>query len=257
MKQFTFLALLAFALFRSQAQDTTWLTRGELARTSAEKINCYTRSLETEGESVEALFSRAAAYQETGNFAGAVEDYSRIIALDSSDAGSFYTRGFVRQFFVHDYPGAYADFSAAFVRDTSNAYYMLLAGFSASILKDYPAAIGCFQKSVNAVRNGQSTMINLGAVTMSRNSGKSGDKSALALMTLCDYMPTDLNDTWLGLASAELFSGHRDLALKYLKEVTLDKALIRHMIVWFKPCDHDAASVEKNNKMLSQLAAEL
>lgn len=257
MKRFIILSLTAISGLFLQAQDTTWLTRGELARTSAAKIDCYTRSLETEGESVEALFSRASAYQEVGNFKSAIDDYTRIIALDSSDAGSFYTRGFVRQFFTHDYPGAFADFSAAFTRDTSNAYYMLLAGFSATILKDYPVAVNCFGKSVAAVRNGKSTMITLGAVTMSHNVGKSGNKAELARMTLCDYMPTDLNDAWLGLASAELFSGHRDQALKYLKEVTLSKPLIQYMIVWFKPCDTDAASVEKNNRLLSQLAEEL
>jgi tetratricopeptide (TPR) repeat protein len=198
------------------AQNDYWLQKGFEASSSAEKIQCFTKSIEVEGATIDAYFSRASAELEIRDYEGALNDYTRIIELDSGDAGSFYTRGFAKQYYLQDYRGALADYSRALGIDPANTSYLLLAGLLNCLLDDYPAAIDCYQKALKNNADRLSTKSEIEFINLMRYNPANSDSRQNLVQ--CNFQPPILFEGLLGLALA--YYNTKDLvnAKKYLDQ---------------------------------------
>jgi len=120
---------------------------GVLAADRDEKIRWQTEALRLMPHCVNALLSRGVARAESGDLPGALEDYSRAIAVNPDSAVAFYNRGYVRGL-AQDFTGAEADYTEAVRLDpqlsegwTNRGAMRQLRGDSAGALEDFAAAL--------------------------------------------------------------------------------------------------------------------
>ena len=82
----------------------------------AAAIANYDRAIALDPDDPEAYHSRGIAKTEQGDYAGAIADYDRAIALDPDGAAAYHNRG-VTKAEQGDYAGAIADYDRAIVLD--------------------------------------------------------------------------------------------------------------------------------------------
>lgn len=107
----------------------------------------YSRALELDPGYALAYTNRAVARQRLGDFHGALEDLDRSISLDPGDSGAFVNRGVV-QIRLGQTDRAIADFTRAIELDPSNAAAYGNRGTLRSNLGEYQAALADLDRSL-------------------------------------------------------------------------------------------------------------
>lgn len=210
------LLILIFNSVLLLGQNDSWLQKGYNAPNSKEKIKCFTKSIEEESATIEAYFSRAGAELEIKDYLGAVSDYTRIIEMDSNDAGAFYNRGFARHHYTKDYRGALADYSKAFGIDSTNAIYVSLMGLLNSLLEDWPNAIASYKKCLLICSDNKNALNFQGGVGMSKiEPSASGDHPRKRSPDKLKRIQPDFADVTIGLALALFYTHDRVNAKRY------------------------------------------
>ena len=102
---------------------------------------------QSKAESIDFLYERGNSRQESGDFYGALSDFTRIIETNPRDAGAYYNRGNAKSD-LEDYHGAIADYTKAIELDPDDADFYYNRGNVKSDLEDYYGAISDFNKAI-------------------------------------------------------------------------------------------------------------
>lgn len=115
----------------------------------SEKISLLTEVIKLEPKNLDAYFQRGLAKNNSGDFYGAIVDYSKIIA-EQPDADTYYNRGNSR-YSVKDYTEAKEDYAKAYILDNNfiDALYSLAC--VRLDLEEYDKAISDFDKVIKKV----------------------------------------------------------------------------------------------------------
>ena len=144
-----------------QAADDAGMNRGEarklvgqaveLARQGRPEkaIDAYSRAIELDDRSVEALFGRAALYAAKGRNDLAIGDYSRIVDMDRRNANAFNNRG-MTYFSVGRYPRAVEDLTSAVNLDQAKPLYRQNRAAVYARMKEYGKAIADYTAVVGS-----------------------------------------------------------------------------------------------------------
>ena len=230
------------------AQNDYWIQKGYDAPNSKEKIECFTKSIEKEGATVEAYFCRASAELEIKDFQSALRDYSKIIELDSTDAGAYYSRGFAEHFFIQDYKHALSDYTRAFEIDSTNAQYVYLMARLYMEMKDYPHAIICYKKVLK---------LNLRNLTFIGISMVSDSKAVNGFNKLMD-LQTDSINCIIGLALSYYYTNDPENARKYLKQAKELKPVLKQGVKGFEAFKKEGRFYSaKDDKALKKMFKKL
>ncbi len=213
------------------AQDTSWIEKGYQARTARDKVDCFTRSIETEGPSLEAYYCRAGARLEAGDFKGALADYTMVIDFDPEDASSWFSRGFARHYYSRDFPGALEDYTQASSLDASNSRYAMMMGLVCAILGDYPNAILNYRRTAcDAGPDARQFSYAAGLSVMRSDRRTVGDALAIGEVNTCHFLPSSTSDACLLLAMACYFTGDTENARIYFWKAKETNTLLRGKI---------------------------
>jgi tetratricopeptide (TPR) repeat protein len=92
-------------------------------------IERYTRAIELDDTLTAAHYNRANARTRAGEFDGALADYDRALELAPNDADALNNRGML-QLYRQNYPGALRDFNAALAEDPADTTVMVNRGLA-------------------------------------------------------------------------------------------------------------------------------
>jgi tetratricopeptide (TPR) repeat protein len=97
----------------------------------------------------EDLFKSALTKSESGDFQGAIADYTEAIRLNHNYAQAYNKRGIIRARNLKDYPAAKTDFDRAIEIDPNYADAYYNRARTRNLLGDKEGAIGDFQKAAD------------------------------------------------------------------------------------------------------------
>ncbi|WP_298536077.1 tetratricopeptide repeat protein [uncultured Algibacter sp.] len=115
---------------------------------SKEKISLLNEVIKLEPKNLDAYFQRGLAKNDSGDYHGAIVDYSKII-VEQPDADTYYNRGNSR-YSIKDLTGAKEDYAKAYILDKNfiDALYSLAC--VRYDLEEYDQAISDFNKVIKA-----------------------------------------------------------------------------------------------------------
>ncbi|WP_027137135.1 tetratricopeptide repeat protein [Gaetbulibacter saemankumensis] len=113
-----------------------------------EKIDLYTQIITLEPKNLDAYFYRGLAKNNSGDYLGAIVDYSKIILIDP-DADTYYNRANSR-YSIKDFEGALEDYKKAYETDPNFVAALYSLGCVKYDLGQYEEAIKDFTKVIKA-----------------------------------------------------------------------------------------------------------
>ena len=124
-----------------------------------EAIAAFSKAVNRDTQFVQAYQLRGNAFKELGDYPAAVEDYTRVLALNP-DAYWFNRRGLTYEE-LKDFKKAVADYSRALELDPKWAVAYNNRGFARFYLKDYPAAKADFETAIKLDPSAPTPYVNL------------------------------------------------------------------------------------------------
>jgi hypothetical protein len=98
-------------------------------------------------QDIKIYFDRANTHSEFGRFQDAIENYSQILQIDSSNADAYFQRGVARSN-LGDYRGAIEDYTQIIQRHSNDDYAYFQRGVARSNLGDYQGAIEDYTQAI-------------------------------------------------------------------------------------------------------------
>ena len=161
------------------------------------------------------------------NFKGAIDDFTKAIALDSNFVDAYASRGYAKNN-LKDYKGAIADFSKSILLDPGNLNNYLMRAKIRDVVLDYKEAINDYTKGIELYPKSYSLYSQRGLLKRKTNDydgdladfTKSIDLNYYHNYTeLLDKITTSENDSIVGSAYADAYY-YRGLSKKDLKDYT-------------------------------------
>ncbi|MCH4553640.1 tetratricopeptide repeat protein [Aestuariibaculum lutulentum] len=151
MKKQLIITALLISSFTTFAQANKLLRQAERSTNLQERIELCDQVIALEPKNLDAYFLRGLAKNDTGDFYGAIVDYSKIIVLEP-DPDTYYNRGNSR-YALNDFEGAKQDFEKAFELDPNFIDALYSMGCAQYDLGEYEDAVKTFWKVNEAVPN--------------------------------------------------------------------------------------------------------
>ena len=161
------------------------------------------------------------------DFKGAIDDFTKAIALDSNFVEAYFSRGYAKNN-LKDYKGAIADFSKSILLDPWNVNNYLMRAKIRDVVLDYKEAINDYTKGIELYPKSHSLYLQRGLLKRKTNDyeGAISDfTKSLELnyyhnhTELLDKITTSENDSIVGSAYADSYY-YRGLTKKDLKDYT-------------------------------------
>jgi tetratricopeptide (TPR) repeat protein len=157
---FLFLVFNGFIPLILFAQDTNWFQKGLESMKPNQQLEFFTKSILQGNELSASYFCRANAKKTLGDVQGAIDDYSKCIEIDSTDAIAYINRANVRQS-INDFDGALADFVLADKADSAEGKKICAACDLYWMKQDYLHALQCYKMGLHFIRDKASVYNNL------------------------------------------------------------------------------------------------
>ncbi|WP_158295783.1 tetratricopeptide repeat protein [Planktothrix agardhii] len=124
-------------------------------------LDDFTKVINVNSDNANAYIYRGLARSDLKDYQGAISDYDKALKIDPNNAIAYVNRGSVR-IDLKDYQGAISDCDKALKIDPNNAVAYLNRGNARHYLKDYQGAISDFDKALKIDSNYADAYVNRG-----------------------------------------------------------------------------------------------